>query len=93
MQHLQESHAKLIANKEQEEANYRLQLQQNQERERHLEQDMSQSREHNKALAAENRHLGEQLAMYVEDAKNINESLVIKDAEVKDSFRGFWESF
>ena len=80
----------MLASKEQEEANHRLQVQHKEERVRRIDQEMAQAREHNKNLAAENRRLAEQLGMYVEEAKNVNETLVIKDAEVRIHIHKFF---
>ena len=82
VQRLQEDHVKVLAQKDESDASYRLEVQRLQQKERQLAQDLARAQDQNVTLTEDNRNLASQLVLYQEDAKATSETLVIKDAEV-----------
>lgn len=77
----------MLAQKDESDANHRLEITRLQEQERRLGQDFARAQEQNKTLIEDNRSLASELVMYQEDAKAMSETLVIKDAEVSSLVR------
>lgn len=77
----------MLAQKDESDANHRLEITRLQEQERRLGQDFARAQEQNKTLIEDNRSLASELVMYQEDAKAMSETLVIKDAEVSPLLR------
>lgn len=86
VQRLQEDHVKAIAQKDENDAVHRLEIQRIQEQERRLAQDLARAQEQNATLVEDNRSLASQLVLHQDDAKATSEMLVIKDAEVISLF-------
>ena len=80
VQRLQEDHVKVLAQKDESEANHRLEIQRLKEQERRLGQEFARAQEQNTTLIEDNRSLASELVLYQEDAKAMRETLVIKDA-------------
>lgn len=77
----------MLAQKDESDANHRLEITRLQEQERRLGKDFARAQEQNKTLIEDNRSLASELVMYQEDAKAMSETLVIKDAEVSPLVR------
>ena len=77
----------MLAQKDESDANHRLEITRLREQERRLGQDFARAQEQNKTLIEDNRSLASELVMYQEDAKAMSETLVIKDAEVSSLVR------
>ena len=72
----------MLARKDESEANHRLEIQRMHDQEKTLANELARAEEQNAAFMEDNRNMASRLLLYEDEAKTMNETLVIKDAEV-----------
>lgn len=82
MKRLQNSHAKLLSQKEELHAEKSLAVNKLKETNQQLSRELADYKDANSHYSEENKQLASQLGVYQDELKTVNEAMVIKDAEV-----------